>query len=116
MDTVPVPVTKPKPPAELFDRPSILGNNAIPSMLELAPAKRILSGDLARFIVVLKVSNTLFNLPALTYLVAELEFASASTDGATRRDAIAMADAQAGGMKLDKPQTLLHLNNQGGKP
>ena len=107
---MPAPV---QPPAEIFERPSILGNNAIPSMLELAPAKRILTSDLARYITVMKVVNSQWNLPALHTLICELEYASASTDGATRKDAIAMADAQAGGMKLHEPHTILNLG--GGK-
>jgi len=110
----PIPV-KPRAPSELFDRPSILGNNAIPSMLELAPAKRILSADLARLITVLKVTNSTLVLPALTCLIAELEFAQASTDGATRKDAIAMAEAQSGGMRLDKPQPILNMMAGNGK-
>ena len=103
-----------KPPTEIFDRPSILGNNAIPSMLEIAPPKRILSGALARYLAVMKVVNTSVLLPALTTLISELELAMASVDGATRKDAISMADAQAGGMKLDKPHPFLNLS-AGGK-
>lgn len=107
--------TQPQAPAEIFDKPTILGNNAIPSMLDLEPAKRVLNADLARFLAVIITANTAFKSPALTALVAQLEFAQASTDSATRKDAIAMADALAGGMKLNKPQTILSTGLNGDK-